>query len=247
MGFDGRLEVGDDTVEHHGVQRRVLDGELPVRQPARHHVGEGIVGSDDRLHAGTESLEPLDEQVLDDAISGGGAGLRFLALHDIVPLEGGLPLVLGDPEGHLVLSTYLFKLTNKLGTPSYHLMAAVAVCIVGVTFPLVLLQRWLLKTAGKYVSVKGKATRQKLLPLRGWKWVALALVAALYHCLNHAQFKSLLFLATGSVLHATGQDFHKGVGALGFALGPDPGAAQRLQSEAYSCEPPAKMKHHLLT
>jgi glc operon protein GlcG len=33
-------------------------------------------------------------KVLDDAISAGGAGLRFLALHDIVPLEGGLPLVL---------------------------------------------------------------------------------------------------------------------------------------------------------
>src|SRR6266849_2782899 len=89
----------------------------------------------------------------------------------------GLPLVLGYPEGHLVLSTYLYKLTNKLGTPSYHLMAAVAVCIVAVTFPLVLLQRWLLKTSGKYVSVKGKATRQKLLPLGGWKWIALAIVA----------------------------------------------------------------------
>src|SRR5215470_17174215 len=89
----------------------------------------------------------------------------------------GLPLVLGDPEGHLVLATYLYKLTNKLGTPSYHLMAAVAVCIVAITFPLVLLQRWLLKTAGKYVSVKGKATRQKVLPLGGWKWVALAIVA----------------------------------------------------------------------
>ena len=32
---------------------------------------------------------------------------------------------------------------------------------------------------------------------------ALALTATLYHCLNHAFFKSLLFLATGSVLHAT--------------------------------------------
>jgi len=31
--------------------------------------------------------------VLDDAIAGGGAGLRFLALKDIVPLEGGLPIV----------------------------------------------------------------------------------------------------------------------------------------------------------
>jgi iron(III) transport system permease protein len=84
----------------------------------------------------------------------------------------GLPLVLGDPEGHLVLATYLYKLTNKLGTPSYHLMAAVAVCIVAVTFPLVMLQRYLLKNAGKYVTVKGKAGRQRPLPLGQWRWVA---------------------------------------------------------------------------
>ncbi len=32
---------------------------------------------------------------------------------------------------------------------------------------------------------------------------ALALTATLYHCINHAFFKSLLFLCTGSVLHAT--------------------------------------------
>ncbi len=33
-------------------------------------------------------------KVLDDAISGGGAGVRFLALKDITPLEGGFPLVI---------------------------------------------------------------------------------------------------------------------------------------------------------
>src|SRR6478672_8117678 len=88
----------------------------------------------------------------------------------------GLPLVLGDPEGHLVLATYLYKLTNKLGTPSYHLMAAVAVCIVAMTFPLVLFQRWLLKSANKYVSIKGKGARQKPLPLGKWKWLALAVI-----------------------------------------------------------------------
>jgi glc operon protein GlcG len=32
-------------------------------------------------------------KVLDDAISSGGAGLRFLALPDIIPLEGGLPIL----------------------------------------------------------------------------------------------------------------------------------------------------------
>ena len=89
----------------------------------------------------------------------------------------GLPLVLGDPEGHLVLATYLYKLTNKLGTPSYHLMAAVAVCIVAMTFPLVMLQRYLLRNAGKFITVKGKAGRQRPLPLGRWRWIATAILA----------------------------------------------------------------------
>ncbi|GAB2901160.1 iron ABC transporter permease [Microvirgula curvata] len=88
----------------------------------------------------------------------------------------GLPLVLGDPEGHLVLATYLYKLTNKLGIPSYHLMAAVAMCIVAATFPLVLLQRRLLRSASKYVSIKGKAARQQPLPLGNWRWLAFAII-----------------------------------------------------------------------
>ena len=41
---------------------------------------------------------------------------------------------------------------------------------------------------------------------------ALALTATLYHCINHAFFKSLLFLATGSVLHATHE---RNLGKLG--------------------------------
>ncbi len=41
---------------------------------------------------------------------------------------------------------------------------------------------------------------------------AIALTATLYHCLNHACFKSLLFLATGSVLHATKE---RSLGKLG--------------------------------
>jgi iron(III) transport system permease protein len=87
----------------------------------------------------------------------------------------GLPLVLGDPEGHLVLSTYLYELTNKLGTPSYHLMAAVAICIVAMTVPLVLLQRKLLQNTRKYATIRGKASRLRELPLGRWKWPAIAL------------------------------------------------------------------------
>jgi len=41
---------------------------------------------------------------------------------------------------------------------------------------------------------------------------ALALIAVLYHAINHAFMKSLLFLGTGSVLHATGE---RNLGRLG--------------------------------
>ena len=44
---------------------------------------------------------------------------------------------------------------------------------------------------------------------------ALALTAVLYHALNHAFFKSLLFLCTGAVLHATGE---RNLGKLGGLL-----------------------------
>lgn len=84
----------------------------------------------------------------------------------------GLMLVLGDPEGHLVLSTYLYKLTNKLGIPSYHLMAAVAVVLIAFTIPLVMLQRMLLRSASRYATVKGKVTRPRVLPLGKWRAVA---------------------------------------------------------------------------
>ena len=86
----------------------------------------------------------------------------------------GLVLVLGDPEGNLVLATYLYKLTNKLGIPSYHLMAAVAVVLICMTIPLVMLQRRLMRTANRFVTVKGKASRARC---RWARWVAGAVVA----------------------------------------------------------------------
>jgi hydrogenase-4 component B len=51
---------------------------------------------------------------------------------------------------------------------------------------------------------------------------ALSLVATLYHCLNHACFKSLLFMGTGSVLHATRE---RRLGKLGGLMRPMPWVA----------------------
>jgi iron(III) transport system permease protein len=84
----------------------------------------------------------------------------------------GLPLVLGDPQDVLVLSTYLYKLTNKLGVPSYQLMAVVVVAIIAITAPLVFMQRLLLRQAQRYVSVRGKGLKTQPLRLHGWRWFA---------------------------------------------------------------------------
>ena len=43
---------------------------------------------------------------------------------------------------------------------------------------------------------------------------ALALIAGLYHTINHAVFKALLFLGAGSVLQATGTRNMEGMGGL---------------------------------
>jgi iron(III) transport system permease protein len=107
------------------------------------------------------------------AILYGGVLILFLGFELF-----GLPLVLGDPEGRLVLATYLYKLTNKLGVPSYHLMAVVAVVIVAISFPLVWLQRRLLGQQGRFVTVRGKGMASRPLPLGRWRWVAAGLVGA---------------------------------------------------------------------
>jgi len=86
----------------------------------------------------------------------------------------GLPLVIGDPANVLVLTTYLFKLTNILGTPSYQLMAVVVVAIACVTLPLVYLQRYLLRMAERYVTLGGRGSQSRPLRLGRWRWVALA-------------------------------------------------------------------------
>ena len=102
-----------------------------------------------------------------------GAALVFLLGFELF----GLPLVLGDPAGLLVLTTYLYKLTNLLGVPSYQLMAVVALSIVVITLPLVYLQRRLLGVAERYVTVRGKGQALRPLPLGPYRWPALLLVA----------------------------------------------------------------------
>ncbi len=55
-------------------------------------------------------------KVLDDAISSGGAGVRFLALKDITPLEGGYPLVMdGKIVGAIGVSGVMSAQNSQIG------------------------------------------------------------------------------------------------------------------------------------
>jgi iron(III) transport system permease protein len=89
----------------------------------------------------------------------------------------GLPLVLGDPQGVLVLTTYLYKLPGRMDIPPYQLMAAVAAIMIAIALPLVLMQRILLSEAQRYVATPSRATRVAPLKLGGWRWPAFLAVA----------------------------------------------------------------------
>lgn len=77
----------------------------------------------------------------------------------------GIPLVLGDPNGIMVLTTYIYKLTTLFGTPTYQLMAVVAMVLVLITLPLVWMQRRLLRNARRYAALGGKGSRVSSLKL----------------------------------------------------------------------------------
>ena len=76
----------------------------------------------------------------------------------------GIPLVLGDPSGIVVLTTYIYKVNGIFGTPTYHVMAVVAVVLILVTLPLVFFQRRLLRNSRRFAALGGKGARAT--PLR---------------------------------------------------------------------------------
>ncbi len=89
----------------------------------------------------------------------------------------GIPLVLGDPNGIMVLTTYIYKLTTLFGTPTYQLMAVVAVVLILITLPLVWMQRKLLRNARKYAAMGGKGARVSTLKLgKSGQAIALSII-----------------------------------------------------------------------
>lgn len=91
----------------------------------------------------------------------------------------GVPYVLGDPSGIVVLTTYVYKLTTLFGVPTYQLMAVVVVLLVLLTLPLVWYQRRLLRHSRRYAALGGKGPRTTVMRLgRSGQIVALSFIGA---------------------------------------------------------------------
>ncbi|PTQ13229.1 ABC transporter permease [Sphingomonas oleivorans] len=81
-----------------------------------------------------------------------------------------VPLVFGRPVGLEFFTTYLYS--QGLGgiTPDYGLLGAAAAVLLAIISLLLVLQGLLLRKAGRFVTVKGKAQRQKLADLGPARW-----------------------------------------------------------------------------
>ena len=89
-----------------------------------------------------------------------------------------LPLLIGLPAGINVFSyRILWELTPASGLPRYGAAAAVALPFLLVAALLLLAYNRAIRRADAYVTVTGKAYRQRRLPLGRWKLPALAFVA----------------------------------------------------------------------
>ena len=87
-----------------------------------------------------------------------------------------IPLLYGQPVGITVFATFLYKNGLQSINPDYGILGAASVIILVVTVLLVAVQAKLLKDAKRFVSVRGKATRPRLLELGWLKWVFVVVI-----------------------------------------------------------------------
>ncbi len=90
-----------------------------------------------------------------------------------------VPLIFGGPVGIHFLSTFLYDEGIGASSPDYGLVGAAAVALLAMITLLVWLQGKLLTNIGRFITVKGKATRPRRFPL-GWLRWPLAAVLILY-------------------------------------------------------------------
>lgn len=87
-----------------------------------------------------------------------------------------VPLILGTPVGMDFFTTFLYLEGFSGSTPDYGILGAAAVVLLVIISLLILLQNRLLRKSARFVTIKGKASRSKLLDLGRFGWVIAGLL-----------------------------------------------------------------------
>jgi hydrogenase-4 component B len=179
--------------------------------------------------AAAPGLDPLARSVVFVLL-----GLGFAGKAGVIPLHVWLPLAHPAAPSHVsaLMSGVMVKLGIYgllrigldwlgVGPPWWGVVVLVVgtfSAVIGVLYALVdhdlkrLLAFHTIENVG--IILIGLGAALVFRPVGAGELAALALVAALYHTVNHAAFKALLFLGAGSVLHATGTRNMEEMGGL---------------------------------
>jgi iron(III) transport system permease protein len=140
------------------------------------------------------AVSKADPQLEDAARSAGATPFRALwsvtipmirpamiysaVLNFVIGIEMlAIPLLFGGPSGIQTITTFLYdKGINAAVRPEYGIVGAAAILLLIVVALLVWMQGRLMRGAGRFVTVRGKASRPSTLDLGPWKWLAFAFV-----------------------------------------------------------------------
>jgi iron(III) transport system permease protein len=92
----------------------------------------------------------------------------------------GIPLVLGSPQGHDFIASYLYGQWTNAFTPDPPVVSAGATVLLGCACALLLLRSRLLGDGARFVSVSGRAAATATIQLGTWKRLVLGGVLGLY-------------------------------------------------------------------
>lgn len=94
------------------------------------------------------------------------ASLNFMLAIELL----SLPLLLGGPAGLKFLITFLYEKGIEANNPDYSLVAACALLLIGLISVILAWQTRSMGDTRKYITIVGKASRQRLFSLGKWKW-----------------------------------------------------------------------------
>ncbi|MCF3933859.1 iron ABC transporter permease [Acuticoccus sp. M5D2P5] len=90
-----------------------------------------------------------------------------------------IPLLFGAPNGINTITSFLYEKGIQAAVkPDYGIVGAAALILLILVAGLVWLQGYLMKGSGRFVTVRGKASRPSTIDLGGWRWIAFLVLFA---------------------------------------------------------------------